>query len=282
MSKYKNDDIQDCISKIINENENRKICPDVSEQDIKNCVNEVYSDLYAINCYSVNYFFAFFFCQMGDDASIDKMNSYSFLAHPPSIIRTEYMKKELEKRGYLDESDSLKNIMLYHKPYLQNKEVKIKALFEKYQPIHDLIYENVSLLFDKYKGYHFEKKEIALLCNFLDGKMPIGTYCKKKKGSKEIREIMELKEIREIMENREKNFNLDSETKIIDIIYAGWSYLISNLFQKLYNEPKKYPVISKLDDENTFYKDYNFFIKNINYSIETSVIVSSYLGDHDV
>lgn len=261
-------DIQECIDKILTEK--KKLNSDVSDDIIKACINEVYCDLYAINCYSTNYFLAFFFCQMIDDSNFDKITNYDFSKpHPPSHVRIDYMIKELKKRGFLKDNDAVKSIIQQQNSFIIENTDKIDTYYKKYQLLFNFIYDNVSLLFDGYQKYNFKKPEIEELVQCLKNKMPIGTVCKNREN------------LKEILQTRDKKFNVDSDNNIIDIIQTGWRFFILHLCEKLYSD-RNYLVFSSDDDHETFYKDYTFFIKNLNYSIETSVIVSSYLGDDHV
>ena len=99
-------------------------------------------------------------------------------------------------------------------------------------------------------------------------------------------------DIKELLKLSEKRFDIETNNQTLDIIYTGWKYLILDMIAKLYDvsDYEKYLKYSEIDIKKIkagvmenkmlkFANEYDFMGKNINYSIETSVIVSNYLED---
>jgi hypothetical protein len=118
----------------------------------------------------------------------------------------------------------------------------------------------MSSLFNDNIPHKFDQKQVNKMCDLLKNKLPIGTMYKTKGIKMEI-----------AMQKKDK-FDLETENDIIDIIYAGWKFVILSLGNELYANASEEKI-------KEFSKDYSFFIKNISYSIETSVIVSGYMRD---
>jgi hypothetical protein len=234
------------------------------------CISEVYSDLFALNYHSKNYFFAFYFHEMlcsdiNGLFNLDALNIYKgFQEHPPSIIRMKYMHKEIKKKK-MDNDKILKKLFEYNKYLLAQYPEKIKKIPQKDLDLYDLIYEEMSSLFEENVPHKFDQKQINTMYTLLKDRWPIGTLYKNNPTP--------LKTV--LLKKGVKDFDVDSENKIIDIIYTGWQYLILHLYDELYANATEVEI-------KKFSKDYNFFMKNICYSIETSVIVSSYMRNKNV
>jgi hypothetical protein len=238
---------------------------DVDEETLLVCISEVYSDLFALNYYSNNYFFAFYFHEMlcsdiNHLYNLDAVGMYkNFQDHPPSIIRLDYLYKEMRKKKMVND-EVVKKINEYNDYLKSIHSENIKKIGKPYRNLYDVIYGEMSSLFNNNVPHKFNQKQINEMCDLLREKLPIGTMYKTK-GIK----------LKIAMQKKDK-FDLEKDNNIIDIIYAGWKFVILSLIDEIYSNASEEQI-------ERFSKDYSFFIKNISYSIETSVIVSGYLRD---
>jgi len=239
----------------------------VNDDILLTCISEVYSDLFALNYYSKNYFLAFYFHEMlaSDLNGLFNLDACDvpkrFQDHPPSIVRMKYLYDEMKKKN-IHKDEIFKKLEGYNKYLLSIYPDKIKKIPELERELYGIIYQEMSSLFDDNVPHKFDFNQITKMNRLLQDRLPIGTMYKDTK--------IPLKTA--LSRKGNKNFDLETENKIIDIIYAGWKYVIVNLCDELYSNATEEKI-------EKFSKDYSFFIKNISYSIETSVIVSSYLRD---
>jgi len=233
------------------------------------CISEVYSDLFALNYYSKNYFLAFYFHEMlcsdlNGLFNLDACEGYkNFQDHPPSIVRMRYLYDEMKKKN-MHKDEIFTKLEEYNKYLLTIYPEKMKKIPIAERELYDIIYKEMSSLFDDNIPHKFDQNQIKKMNRLLQDRLPIGSMYKDKE--------IPLKTA--LSRKGNKNFDLEIDNKIIDIIYAGWKYVIINLCDGLY------PNASEENIEK-FSKDYAFFVKNISYSIETSVIISSYLRDNN-
>lgn len=257
----------------------------IDDKKISNYYAEIFSDLFGINYYGEAYFFAFFFHEilLNDINSVlnleyKKNNKLIFkhTSHPPSLIRVQYMIKELQKN---------KMTFITSKPF-------ISLILQEYENIYNNIANEGKIYFEIYNGlskscrekenifgnnkYIVNKKVRNQLYNHLTNKMPIGTYIPDEKTF--------LKEF-----NPEDNFDLALPCDIRDIVNAGWRYFLENMVISLYKKTEEDLSGMEADERkiiitthiNNFMNEYTFLLKNLIYSIETSVITSNYSGDNN-
>jgi len=239
----------------------------IDDDILLTCISEVYSDLFALNYYSKNYFLAFYFHEMlcpdiNGLFNLDACECHKiFQDHPPSIVRMRYLYDEMKKKN-IHKDEIFTKLEEYNKYLLTIYPEKIKTIPEAERELYDTIYKEMSSLFDENVPHKFDNNQIKIMTGLLQDRLPIGSMYKDKK--------IPLKTA--LLRKGNKKFDLETDNKIIDIIYAGWRYVILNLCDELYSDASEEKI-------EKFTKDYSFFVKNISYSIETSVIVSSYLRD---
>jgi hypothetical protein len=254
---------------------------EMKQNRLESIISEIYSDIFAINYYRSNYLFAFYFHEILNSTSIDLINcggkdrADSF-DHPPSFFRLKYMIQELDKKGYSTNDVVLNKLLEIHKPFAEYLSHEKPTINPKYLVLFERIYEDVS------KSFEGEKLEINFplvekLYQNLQEKLPIGTYYK-----------MDLS-LKEALKMKNEAFDIEENNKILEMVYAGWQYLLNDLIDSFFNEsdPQKYLELSDYDSnlrpiENKLKKlnkEYIFLIKNISYSIEMSVITSNFRND---
>lgn len=252
----------------------------IDSTKLSTLMSEVFSDLFAINHYSSNYFFAFYFHEILSSninqlLNLSKDGIFEIKTHPPSAIRYSYMLKELEKKGYSN-NKALKKLLDYHHPYAEKITDNMGKIESKFIEFYELIFNCLSELFDDIK-IEIDTDLINKLHRNLEKKLPIGTSLDKNSDMKKL------------LESSKGEFDIESNNRTLDMIYTGWEYLILDMISKLYDEPDydKYLGYSELDHDEIkekafdnkmlkFDKEYDFLTKNISYSIETSMIVSNY------
>lgn len=247
-------------------------------------ISEVFSDIFAINFYSTNYFFAFYFNEiLGSNTkqllNLNKEGNFELKNHPPSVIRFNYMRKELDKKGYSKNNEEFKIILDYHLSYAEKIVDDMDKIGKANIELYELIFTEISNLFADVK-IKIDCDLINRLHDKLNKKLPIGTSYNQNM------------DIKELLKLSEKRFDIETNNQTLDIIYTGWKYLILDMIAKLYDvsDYEKYLKYSEIDIKKIkagvmenkmlkFANEYDFMGKNINYSIETSVIVSNYLED---
>ena len=243
-------------------------------------MSEVFSDLFAINHYTSNYFFAFYFHEILG-SNINRLlnfvdDKFEVRDHPPSGIRLKYMINELDKRGYNNNNEALEKLLEYHQPYAKKIIANMDQIESKYIELYELIFNNLSNLFDDV-NVEINQDIINTLHDNLKKKLPIGTSCDG--------------DMKELLKSSKNEFDIEHNNRTLDIIYTGWKYLILDMIAKLneerdYNNYLEYSEIldEKIKDKPIdnkilkFADAYDFLTKNISYSIETSMIVSNYKG----
>lgn len=257
---------------------------------ISNNLSEIFSDLFAINYYGSNFLFAFYFHEIlcsetNKLLNLSDDNELEFNSHPPSAIRIKYMITELEKRGYTADDEVLEKLLKYHEPFAKEISEKIDSnpSLENYVTILDFMYEKISKFAEDLNL--FENNKIKLELHFIDdllqdlqNKLPIGTSYP--------RDIS----LGEALNKDNECFDLERSNRIREMVYAGWKFLFKDMIDDFYeisneNEYLKhsdidYKKITSIEKKlEKFSYEYDLLLKNINYSIETSVIVSNLLGD---
>ena len=230
-------------------------------QNLNNCITEIYSDLFGIHYYGSNYFMSFYFHEILDadcDAllNFDETGIFQFRSHPPSLVRMDYMISELKKINIYDNNDCLKRMIKYHESFKNYIKKSNKKIPDEYVLLYQFIYNEISTSLKK-PSISIDKEKICQLTSQLKNMEPIGTSP---------REGLKLKKAL----RSDGQFDIEIDNKIIDIITTGWNYLLLDLIQKSYDSYSTYPI-------KKFKEDYIFLMKNLNYSMETSVIVSGYL-----
>lgn len=250
----------------------------INQIRLNKIISEAFSDLFAINHYRSNYLLAFYFHEISS-SNIEKLlnienNEFKIKDHPPSAIRLKHMIKELNDKGYDKNDDVLKKLIECHEPFNQKIQEVGGIIEDDVINFYELVYNEISKLFPKNDEIVIDKKLINKLHKNLNKKQPIATS-----------------RLSNVDFTKSSNFDVESNNKIIDIISAAWKYLFLDMIIKLYEMPdyKKYlPNNEKEFDnkktkiDNLFFKfqhEYKFLNKNINYSIETSVIVSNFIED---
>lgn len=236
-------------------------------------ISEIFSDLFALRYYGSNYFFAFCFhvilsCNDKELLHLDEDDRIKKSQHPPPYIRLKYLIKAYQKNSFSNEDIAFNKLVEYLSPLISKLDKIVDSQDTKYKSclkVFDTIADECPK-FIKADEFPINIELIKKLENKLKQKHPIGTIFN---GSNEEYAIK--------LRSANESFDLDSPTKISDIIFAGWSTLINYHFARFYENQNTYPLFdaSKKPKEN-FSGEYIFFIRNITYSIETSVIVSSY------
>ena len=248
-------------------------------------ISEVFSDLFAINFYASNYFFAFYFHEILGSTTkklmnLDENGNFDIMSHPPSAIRLKYMQKELDNKGYSKDNEALNTLLDYHRSYAEKLSINVDTKIEpKYIELYELIFKELSILFKDIK-LKINYDLINILHNNLEKKLPIGTSCLQNIGLKDLLKL------------NKKEFDIDNYNQTFDMISSGWKFLIIDIIAKLYEESnyEKYLTYSEIDRDKIkdkafdnkmlkLNKEYDFLTKNISYSIETSMIVSNYTKD---
>ena len=255
---------------------------DIDPSKLNTIVSEIFSDIFAINYYHLNYFLSFYFHEILS-ANVDELTQtadgeFQLQNHPPSAIRMKYMIKEIEKRGF-GQDEVLPKILEYQKPFADElyKEIKIPA---KYISLFEEIYNEISTFFEEElicSNVKIQYDLINKLYTNLQNKYPIGTFYNKE---------MDLNEAL----HSNDTFDIETNNDITNIIYAGWKFLILDMLDKFYeirNEHDYLPNCNLKEGERSgknvedkilkFSKEYKFLLSNIRYSMETSMIVSHYL-----
>jgi len=252
----------------------------ISQNTLTTIISETFSDLFAINYYRSNYFFAFYFHEILSSKITQLLNlsedlKFQITNHPPSAIRMKYMLEELKNKGYDKNDDALEELRKYHSKYAEMISHEMSNIPPQYIGLYELIFKEISTLFNENQD-EIDFKLINDLHKNLKYKLPIGTSYDRNCN------------IEELLKSGNKKFDIEKNNKTIDMIYAGWKYLIKDMIINFYDESdyKKYLENSVISPEkikgsidNKILKlnnEYNFLIKNIGYSIETSVIVSNY------
>ncbi len=271
------------------DNNIRKYCKEktlgVSEKILDRIMSEAYSDLFAINYYRSNYLFAFYFHEILRSNIKQLLNltnhkPFAIEKYPPSAIRFNQMVKELNDKGYSKNDVVLDKLLEKHKQFQSKIDESIKQnIEEKFIEFYNVIYTEISKLFTTNDKIDINPKLIKTLHENLYNKQPISTS---HDNTKDLKELLQL--------NQEK-FDIEKNNKIIDIIYSAWKYLFFDMINKLYELPdhEDYLKNCAIEIKNEMIKieqlllkfnhEYKFLNRNINYSIETSVIVSNYLED---
>ena len=287
--------VQNYYPELINDimNDCRDIYEDYSQ--VKGLVEEVFSDLFAINCYNINYFVSFYFHE------IMLSNEYELLdfngsqkdskQHPPSAMRIEYMLAELNRRGF-SQDDILIKILSLDQKLANNLYYKKCKLLPKDRLLISIIYIKISDFFEE-KKFIISKKKISImskdnLYQNLRNRRPIGTSYNINKSLDEAL-------------FSDGNFDVEINNNIQDIIYSGWKFLLLDIIDNFYvsNNFNEYLTNCCLKNDEIFesalnnqlyimnankikkfLKEYNFLLSNIKYSIETSMIVSNYKKSH--
>lgn len=265
-----------CVSNLI----------EIHQTKLTTIISETFSDLFAINYYGSNYFFAFYFHEILSSNTRKLLNlsdndEFQIENHPPSAIRLKHMLEELNNKGYTKNDDVLQELLKYHSPYAETISTEMEKIPVKYIGLYKLIFNEVSNLFKGYghkNEYQIDPNLINKLHTRLKDKLPIGTSYNKEK------------DLKYALTLATKKFDIEENNRTIDMIYSGWKYLISDLLMNFYKQSDytNYLENSRIPPEEIknksidnkilkFNKEYNFLTKNINYSIETSVIVSNYL-----
>lgn len=242
----------------------------IEEKNLRKLISEIFSDLYAVKCCGSNFLFAFYFQEILTSEQnvllhLDKNMGFTQNPHPPSYIRFLFIKEEIEKYESSKNDELLKKIIEINEPFNNRINNDIKFVTDDYYDLLKLIYRITS--------DSIRKKDFDVDWNLINEKLytnlsknyPIGTTFRG--GS-----------LSTSLKNYNEKFDIDTPNRINDIIYSGWKYLILELFEKFYREQNFYPIkkSSDTDERDNFTDDYSFLIKNINYSIETSVIVSNF------
>lgn len=252
---------------------------DPNEKMIKGLFSEIFSDLYAVKCCGSNFVCAFYFQEILTRDSYDLLNtdrnkifSYDNL-HPPSYLRFLFILEEIKKYGSCKNDKLIEIIEMINQPFdnIISEIIKDNVPPKNYRDFLDEIYQIASNSITR-DDFDTNWGLIDDMYTDLSKNYPIGT---KYRGESLAKALAPYKE----------EFDIDKPNQINDIIYTGWKYLIEGLFEKFYNgDQVNYPIKlteeEKKDktkqDKDNFTDDYIFLIKNINYSIETSVIVSNY------
>lgn len=256
---------------------------DIDQTKLNTLISEIFSDLFAVNYYHLNYFFAFYFHEILSkevNELLDLPSNEDFIIqlHPPSAVRLKYMIKEIEKRGFSN-NNVFKKIIEYQNVFADNLFKEMGNIPSKYLLLFEEINENVSEFI--HNKFNPDVKILPKLTDPLYGNLqkryPIGTSYY---GDKDLKEILYLNE----------SFNIENNNSIRDIIYIGWKYLILDMINNFFEIDDKDEYLPntkiKYDDKDSvstekkiqkFSREYEFLISNIRYSIETSMIVSHYL-----
>ena len=230
-------------------------------------ISEVFSDIFAINFYSSNYFFAFYFNEiLGSNTkqllNLGKDGKFEIKTHPPSIIRFDYMRKELDNKGYSSNNEELKLLLDYHQSYAENIVDDMDKIDPVYIEFYDFIFRTISKLFEDVE-IKINHDLINILYEKLKTKLPIGTSCN---------QSIDLKKL---LQSSEKRFDIETNNRTLDIIYTGWKYLILDMIAKLYDESdyKNYLKYSEIDNEKI--KDRMMDNKMLKFTNEYDFLVSS-------
>lgn len=257
----------------------------VPANTLESIISEAFSDLFAINHYRSNYLFAFYFHEiLRSDIklllNLRKKKPFEIEKYPPSAIRFKQMVKELNDKEYDKNDEALEKLLEYHKPY----QSKIDELIQQkvsvdFIEFYNVVYTEISKLFPKNDEIDIDLKLIDILHKNLYSKQPVSTS----HGDR--------KDLKMLLQSNQKKFDIEVNNKIIDIIYSAWKYLILDIIIKLYGMPdyEDYLENSEVEIEkgtkkieilfSKFNHEYKFLNRNINYSIETSLIVSNHLED---
>lgn len=245
----------------------------VPKEYIKDWIAEIYSDLFALRYYGSNYLFAFCFhiilsCNENELLQLDETGKIQKKQHPPPYIRMKYLIDDYQKNHISKDDETFKNFIEYLVPLVTDINKRLETCDDNYKAHEKVfwdIFETTRQLIEP-EDFPIVFEKIKKLEEKLQRKHPIGTSYKGTDA-----------EFAVTITKANKSFDLDSSNKISDIIYAGWSNLINHLLKNFYDNQNGYPLLdlSKNPTDN-FTHDYIFFIRNITYSIDTSVIVSSY------
>jgi hypothetical protein len=245
----------------------------VPKDSLSDWISEIYSDLFALRFYGTNYFFAFCFhiilsCNNDDLLQIDKKGKIKKSQHPPPYIRMKFLIEEYQKNQFSKDDITFNKFIEYLTPLVTELNKKMSSCDDEYvahQAVFSEIYKVTRNLI-KNSEFPVDFENIKKMEQKLQHKHPIGTSFKGNKTDYATK-----------LRSGEKSFDIDTSNKINEIIYAGWSNLINHLFEKFYTDQNTYSLMDLTKNPKVnFTDDYIFFIRNITYSIETSVIVSSY------
>ncbi len=268
----------------------------IEDNQIFSNIAEVFSDLFGINYYGYAYFFAFFFHEvLSKDVNAllnlkhkskeepDKL-IFEHTSHPPSLIRLQYMLKELNKND--NGSHIFDGFNEFINPIIDEYNNKILTEIPDNNTIYFKIYDLVSEYYREDSINIFgnnkcdvDTKVVDQLYSYLNDKLPIGTYIHDEAGY-----------LKDFINNKNKNFDLALPSKISDIIISGWKYFLQNIIIPLYTNPNNYLPNTPIDKKDKkimeanlekFKIEYLYLLNNIIYSIETSVITSYYSGDNN-
>ena len=249
----------------------------LSQLDFNKLISEVFSDIFAINYYDINYFLDFYFYEFLRLNSCDLTEilqpGFELSGHPPSSERIRYMIKELKKLGF-ENDEILCKILYIQNNTIYNSDQQLKSA---YKDFFDFIYLKISSFIEI--NVIKEKPTIPyqLIKNSYDdlqNRYPIGTYYD---GDQLENDLLS-----------NKKFDIEKHNKIKNIIYTGWKYLIFDIIDSFYQAKEEdylTKCLIKKDDSrknlkiNKFNNEYNYLLSNLNYSMETSLIVSHYIGE---
>jgi len=254
----------------------------LGRKKLKKIASEIFADIFAINYYNLNFFFSFYFYEFlpSNINGINKMDS-ELREHPPSLIRMKYMVEEVKKIG-LSRDEVYQKILNIEKDFVDLKN-------EPYSTLYISFYNKISLFLKRIVGNRKNKvdyKANSVQYSNIKQRYPIGTSLDRKYDLKSALFV-------DNNSNLEKNdklsfFNIEKNNKISVIIYTGWKYLILDIIDNFYKTDnefresnQKIKTDGKLNNKiKLFNEDYKFLLLNLNYSIETSTIVSYYLDEY--
>jgi hypothetical protein len=276
----------------------RDYCDDkeimIKDEKLTIIIDEIFADIFAINYYNFNFFFSFYFFEIlpakidGKGKIINEKHKiinekhkiinerhtainekceaeFCIENHPPSIIRLEYMIKEIEKMN-------LKNDEVFQSIIKINNQLTSVnvSIGKKYRKLFSKLYYDISKFYGEKvgsKGFKLNYDELLKLENDLVERCPIGTSYK---GNDLKHALL-----------ADKIFDIDTNNSIFNIIYAGWKCFISNIAEKFYEFSMD--EVSDVNSSNKlrkFEEEYKFLLSNLKYSIETSMVTSYYLNDY--